>query len=187
MSFLFAASLMALGAAMMVRWWFGLRVLATDGALACTCDLGRWLPSPLDPSKVHRADGSAAEFGSQLREKALASWREKDPRSATARENARRFGMAVPPLAVMIAVFAFLVRKIPLMGAIVVVLLLTLIAAAFGLLTLPAELRAIAAEAARMRKDRCFPNRDQEDAVIACAVAHAWDRALPPVLRLLQK
>jgi hypothetical protein len=183
MSLLFAASLVTLGGAMLLRWYYGLRVLATSGTRTCTSDLGRWLPPPGDTSLVHRAEGTAAEYGDELRKKALASWREQEPKAAAARENARRFGMAVPPLSAMIAVFAVVVRKIPLM----VVLVLTIVAAIFGLLTLPAELRAIAAEAARMRKDRCFPKRDDEEAVIECAVAHAWEQALPPILRYLQK
>ena len=187
MSFILLAALLPLAVSLMVRYWFGLRVLAIHGGRNCSCDLGRWMPPPGDEALVHRAEGSAGDFGAQLRNKALAEWREQDPKAAAARVNALRFGMAVPPLSAMIAVFAVLVGKIPVMGAIAAVLLMTALAAAFGLLTLPPELRAIAAGAGKTRRDRSFPKRDDEDAVVACAIAHAWSESLPPILRFFQK
>lgn len=187
MSLLLIVAALPLAGAFFVRWWLGLRVLETTGIRACRCDLDRWMPSPVDSGSVHRADGTAADFGRELRIKALASWREQEPKAASSRESARRFGVAVPPLSAVVAVFAVLVGKIPVLGAIAVVLLITAVAAAFGLLSLPPELQAITHAAKRMRKDRCFPDRDDEEAVIACAVAIAWSESLPPVLRMIQK
>jgi Zn-dependent membrane protease YugP len=87
----------------------------------------------------------------------------------------------------VVAVFALLVGKIPVMGAIAIPVGATAIAALMGILTLPPELAAIHRAARKVREDRNFPSRDDEDAVIRCATAHAWDAALPPILRWLQR
>lgn len=180
-------SLFPLAIALLARWWFGVRVLAGDGKLPCRCDLTRWLPSPGDAAVVHRAEESAGEFGRQLRLKALAEWQQRDPKSATAREKTRRFGTAVPPLSGIVAVFAVLVGKVPVMGAVAILLAATALAATLGLLALAPELSAIARTARKVREQKNFPRSDEEDAVIRCAIAHAWDAALPPMLRMLHR
>ena len=174
---------LALGA----RWWFGVRVLATAGKRNCRCDLARWLPSPDDVAVIHRAENTAAEFGMELRRKALAEWSKLDPKAAASRENTRRFGLAVPPLSGMVAVFAVFVGKIPIVGAFAIPLAGTALAAMLGLLTLPPELSAISRGARKLRDDRSFPSDEDSDAVIRCAMAHAWDLSLPPVLRWLHR
>ena len=180
-------SVLPLAIAHLARWWFGARVLATDGMRPCRCDLDRWLPAPGDTAVIHRAENSAGEFGRQLRVKALAEWHAQDPKAAASRENTRRFGVAVPPLSGIVAVFAVLVGKIPVVGAIAILLGATALAAVLGLLTLAPELRAIARAARKTREAKIFPNRDEEDAVIRCAIGHAWDSSLPPILRWLHK
>lgn len=180
-------SLFPIAIALIARWWFGLRVLAGAGARNCRCDLARWLPAPGDESVIHRAEKSAAEFGRELRIKALTEWREQDPKAAAARESTRRFGIAVPPLSGVVAVFAVLVGKIPVIGAIAVVLGASALAAAFGLLSLAPELRAIARSARKLKQERIFPAGDEEEAVIQCAIAEAWIECPPPILRWLQR
>lgn len=184
---LFIFSALPIAAALIARWFFGMRVLADDGKRPCRCDLATWMPSPDDSAVIHRADESAGEFGRQLRLKALAEWREQDPKSAIARETSRRFGMAVPPLSGIIAVFAVLVAKIPVMGGISVLLAATALAAALGVLSLAPELAAITRAAKKLRAAKSFPRRDDEEAVIRCAVAHAWKETMPPILGLLQR
>jgi hypothetical protein len=169
------------------RWWFGLRVLAQEGGRACHCDLKNWLPAPDDQAVIHRAEETANEFGKQLRLKALADWRERDPKAAAARESTRRFGMAVPPLSGIIAIFAIIVAKIPIIGACAVFLSATAIAAVLGVLSLAPELRAIAQAVRKSREAKSFPRRDEEDAVARCAMAHAWKETLPPILSLIQR
>jgi hypothetical protein len=185
--FILLLSLLPIAAAMIARWWFGLRVLADDGKQNCRCDLAQWMPPPGDEAVIHRAEKSAAEFGRELRLKALAEWREHDPKAAAAREGTRRFGRAVPPLSVMVAVFALLVGKIPLAGVMAIVACACAVAAALGLLTLPQELQAIARSAHNMRQQKSFPKEDDEESVIRCAIAHAWDETVPPVLRWLHR
>lgn len=180
-------SLFPIAIALVIRWWFGIRVLASEGKRACRCDLKRWLPEFDDTAIVHRAEESASEFGRQLRSKALTAWKEDDPKAAASREGSRRFGLAVPPLSAMVAIFAVLVGKIPVTGAIAIFFGATALAAVFGLLSVAPELRAIARAANRARKERNFPNSYDEEAVIACAVAHAWDLSLPPVIRWVHK
>lgn len=184
---LFLFSIIPIAAALVLRWWFGLRVLLTDGARPCRCDLNTWMPSADDKAVIHRAEESAAEFGRQLRLKALVEWWERDPKAAVARENSKRFGMAVPPLSGIVAVLAVVVAKIPPMGAISVVLAAMALACVFGLLSLAPELLAITQAAKKLREAKSFPRRDDEDAVIRCAVAHAWKETLPPILAKLQR
>ena len=172
--------------ALVSRWWFGLRVLATEGTRTCRCDLARWMPAPDDDAAVHRAEKSAAEFGRELRIKALAEWQARDPKAAKAREGTRRFGIAVPPLSGVVAVMGLLVGRIPVIGAFAILLGASALAAAFSLLSLPAELRAIAHSARAMRENKSFPAEIDGLAVIQCAMAHAWDAALPPILRWLR-
>lgn len=184
---LFLFSAISIAAALIARWFFGMRVLADEGGRACRCDLATWMPSPEDTAVIHRAEESASEFGRQLRLKSLAEWREHDPKAAASREGTRRFGMAVPPLSGVIAVFAVIVAKIPVMGGISVLLAATALSCALGVLSLPAELGAITRSAKKLRDARSFPRRDDEDAVIRCAMAHAWKETMPPLLGLLQR
>jgi hypothetical protein len=180
-------SLLPLAIALAARWWFGVRVLASDGTHACRCDLDRWLPAPGDATIVHRAEESASEFGRQLRLKALAEWHEQQPKAAASREKSRRFGTAVPPLSGIVTIFAVLVGKIPVFGAIVILLGATALAALLGLAALPPELSAITRSARKIREARHFPNSEEEEAVIRCAIAHAWEASLPPILRWIHR
>jgi hypothetical protein len=184
---LLTISLLPIAISLAARWWFGLRVLAAEGTRACRCDLARWLPAPGDAAAVHRAENTAAEFGRELRLKALSEWRARDPKAAASREGTLRFGIAVPPLGAMVAVFAVLVGKVPVAGALAIVLAAAALAAALGLLTLPPELAAINRAARTVREGKNFPDADDQEAVARCAIAHAWDAALPPILRLLQR
>lgn len=177
-------SLLPLVLAVVARWWYGLRVLSNEGRRVCRITAagpGAWLDRWPDGSVT------AAELGGALRDDALAAWRSEDPRAAGARVRSLRFGMAVPPLSVVIAVFALLVGKIPLAGALAIPIGATALAAAFGLLSLPAELSAVTRAARWFRESRVIRNDEDEDAVIRCAAAHAWEAALPPVLRMLLK
>lgn len=184
---LFLLSILPIAAALIARWFFGMRVLAEDGARPCRCDLGTWMPLPDDKAVIHRAEESAAEFGRQLRVKALVEWRERDPKAAAARESSRRFGTAVPPLSGIVAVLAVIVARIPIMGAISLVLAATALASVLGVLSMAPELGAITRAAKKLREAKSFPRRDDEDAIIRCAVAHAWKETLPPILGLLQR
>jgi hypothetical protein len=179
-------SLAPLVVALLSRWWFGLRVLAIEGTRACRCDLTRWFPPDSGKDGVQRAEASAGDFGRNLREMALADWKQSDPSAASAREGMRRFGMAVPPLSAVVAIFAMVVGKIPLAGVLAILLGATALAAVFGLLTLPAELQAIQRAARKAREQGGFPDADDHATVLRCAVAHAWVAAVPPILNLLQ-
>jgi hypothetical protein len=176
-------SLFPLAATLAARWWFGVRVLVSDGSRPCRCDLGRWLPAPGDTAMVHRAEESAGEFGRQLRLKAHAEWDARDPRAAASRAKTLRFGAAVPPLSGVVAVLAVIVGKVPVIGALAILLGATALAAVMGVLALASELTAIARTARKVRDEHSFPRRDDEDAVVRCAIAHAWNASLPPILR----
>lgn len=180
-------SLLPLALALIANWWFGARVLASYGKRMCRCDLKLWTPAPGDETLVHRAEETATEFGNQLRRKALNEWRELDPKSANSREHSRRFGIAVPPLGGVVAVLAVIAGKIPVLGAIAIFIAAVALSAVLGILALPPELSAIARSSKRIRDQRVFPSLEDNEAIVRCASAHAWQQALPPVLRMLQK
>jgi hypothetical protein len=179
-------SILPITAALLVRWWFGLRVLAAIGKRPCQVDLTRWeLALGASPQARSDARAPASEFGRQLRMAALAQWQIREPKLAASREASRRFGLAVPPLSAMVAVFAAVLAKIPVSGAIILFLAATALATVLGLLSLGAELRAIANTARALRQSRAFIRSDDEDAVVHSAIASAWCETIPPVLRLL--
>ena len=180
-------SLLPLALTLIARWWFGTRVLASCGKRMCRCDLKLWTPVPGDETLVHRAEETAAEFGNQLRRKALHEWRESDPKSANSREHSRRFGIAVPPLGAIVAVLAVLAGKIPVLGAIAIFIAAVALSAVLGILALPPELIVIAKCSKRVRDQRAFSSSEDNEAIARCARALAWEHAMPPVLRMLQK
>jgi hypothetical protein len=183
---LFLFSILPIAAALIARWWFGLRVIEECGGAACRCDLEKWTPSVETSSSPQRAEQPAAEFGRQLRLSALADWRISDPKAAASRENSRRFGIAVPPLSGIVAVMAIIVAKSPQV-AISLFLAAVAFSAVVGLLSIAPELVAISAAAKKLRDKRCFVRRDDEDAVVRCAMAYAWKETLPPIFSLLQR
>ena len=110
-------SLLPIGAALLMRWWFGTRVLLQLGGRACRCDQARWDRGlGAGPLATPGHDAPAGEFGNRLRLAALAEWQRSDPKRAAARESGRRFGLAVPPLSGVVAVFAVIVAKIKTRG-----------------------------------------------------------------------
>jgi hypothetical protein len=185
--FLFLFAAIAIVASLISRWWFGIRILQSFGKRPCRCDLAKWLPAPGDPALIHRAEATASEFGRDLRLKALAEWRERDPKAAKSRESARRFGLAVPPLSGIVALLAVFVAKLIVFGGIAIFVGATAIAALIGVLSIAAELQAISLSARNVKSRKTFPQRDDEDAVIRAAFAHAWMETLPPILSKFQK
>ncbi len=180
-------SLIAIILAMVARFWFGLKVLAIEGQRICRCDLAKWFPAHDDDEVIQRSDKPAAEFGAELRKKALAQWMEEDKKSAKSRRGAHNFGLVVPALSGIVAIMAVVVGRVPPMGAVAIIFFATALSAVLGLLSLPAELSAIARTAKHVRKTGQLDTRDDEDAVIRCANAHAWEAALPPILKWIQR
>lgn len=179
-------SVLPIAICLVLCWWSGTRVLWGEGRRTCRCDLGRWLPDPDDKKSVHRAEQSASQFGAALRRKALKQWKEQQPKEAKARTNHRHFGLAVPPLSGIIAVFAVVVGKIPPLGAIAVFIAATAVSCLVGLLSLPKELTVIRRYAAQPSFQGAFPDRDEQERIIRCAMGHAWQACLPAVLKWFQ-
>jgi len=183
---LLIVSILPIAAALLLRWWFGARVLMALGGRPCRCDLARWDKSLGDSARANLGqDAPAAAYGDLLRLAALAQWQDREPKRAAARESGRRFGLAVPPFSAMVAVFAVILAKIPVMGGIAIVIAATALATAFGVLSLGEELRAIGRTARALREARAFIRSDDEDAVIQAAVARAWCETVPRVLQML--
>ncbi len=174
-------------AAFVARWWFGMRILSTAGRRQCSCDLSRWEKSfgkdNLPPSK----NGDARIYAALLRKAALADWSTRDSKAAAAREGSRRFGMAVPPLSLMIAILAIIVGKILVTGAIAIFLLAIAFSVIISYLSISPELNAILVTARRLRDTGAFHRRDDEDAVIKAASALVWKEGAPPVFNLIQR
>ncbi len=185
--FLLVLSILPIVVALLIRWWFGLRVLAKQGRRLCRCDTNRWQDAFETAITPPEEELPAGRFGENLRRAALVLWIAREPKAAKSREGSRRFGLAAPPLSGLIAVFALFAAKIPVTGALAIFFCATAFACVIGLLTLAPELRAIAATARHLRESRVFHRKDDEDAVVESAIAHAWNEAIPPVLRLNQR
>jgi hypothetical protein len=171
---------------MALRWWHGTRVLVVEGGRMCRADLARWLPEPDTAATARRSEETARVIGFHLWRYALREWAVRDAKSAKARAKAKAFATAVTPCTVICVAFALVLGKVPVVGAFALVIASLAAAAVFAYLSLGAELREVARAANRLREAKAFRSRDDEDAVIACAMAHAWHQALPPVLRWLQ-
>lgn len=176
---LFLCSALMLAAALLLRGWFGKRGLVQFGGRICEADPERWQNWA---GETVSAKGDAGTFGRELRRVALKRWSDKDPKAARAREAARRFGIAVPSLTIVVLIFAILGMKLPLFGALAIGLGATALSAAMGLLSIGAELQAVARTVGELRAQRIFRRADDEEAVIACAQAAVWMAALPPIL-----
>ncbi len=174
-------------AAFVARWWFGMRVLAASGRRQCRCDMERWHSAFGAKNLPVVKEADAKLYAGFLRKCALEDWKTRDPKAAASREGVRRFGMAVPPLSLMIAVLAIFVGKIPVTGAIAIFLLAIAFSAFVSYLSIAPELMAILATARRLRDSRVFHRRDDEDAVISATTALAWKQAAPPVFNLIQR
>lgn len=185
-SLLLLLSLFPIGIALAIRWWFGLRVLMLHGNTSCRLVDGRWEETLGLAPALPGNQAPASLVGQEIRRAALAAWQATDPKRANARKSARTFGLAVPPLTAMVTVFAVILAKVPVMGAIAILLAATALATVMGLLSLGSELRAIGTTIGRVRNSRIFPRTDDEDAAVQCAIAHAWSDSLPPILRALQ-
>ncbi len=178
---------LAIVAAFIARWWLGLRILSGTARRQCSCDLSQWKAHLgtgfLPPSE--KADANT--FAEHLRKTALSDWAARDPKAAASREGARRFGMAVPPLSLMIAILAIIVGRIPITGAIAIFLLAIAVSIIISYLSIAPELNAVLHTSRRLRESGVFRRRDDEDAVIEAARALTWKEGAPPVFNLIQK
>ena len=181
--FLFSALLIA--GAIFARGVYGRRVIATQGRRPTQMNPDVWGEIAGAQSSTTEARASAAEHGAALRVVALERWKKHDPSAARAREAALRFGLAAPPLTLLVVAFAVPLMKLQIFGALAVVAGMTALAVLFGLLSMGAELRVVAAVAKVARARHLFPRRDDEEAVIACAQAEVWLASLPPILKPL--
>lgn len=174
-------SLVPIAVGLVLRWWLGTRVLLARGGHLVNPNSAVW--KTLTASSD--IPDTAAAAGELLREASFRDWQEREPAAARARVSVRRFGMAVPPLAIAVAMLGLIAVRIPFAGVLAVIFAATGIATAMSLLSLAAELRAVAHAAARLRESRAFRRADDENAVIDCAAAQVWAHSLPPLLRFL--
>jgi hypothetical protein len=154
-------SVLVIGGALVARWWLALRPLA----------------QAIDQPPADAV--AASRRGDELLQDALAQWQRDDPRGAAARNAQLRFGMAAPPLSLLIAIFAAAVGKVPLLIAVAIPLAATALAVVVGISGLPRELDAVARHIAGQ------PAAHRDDAGARFALAHAWNRAFPAALRWL--
>jgi hypothetical protein len=174
-------------AALIARWWFGMRVLASVGKRQCRCDIENWHKAFGEENLPVSKEADAKVYAELLRRSALLYWKTREPKAAASREGARRFGMAVPPLSLMISVLAIIVGRIPVAGAIAIFLLAIAFSVFISYISISPELRAILTTARRLRDSRIFHRRDDENAVIKATTALAWKEAAPPVFNLIQR
>jgi len=159
---LLVASLIVIAAALAARWWFVLRILAQADDEAGN--------DTTPPSRR----------GAELHHAALAQWQCDDAKDAALRNAQLRFGMAVPPLSLLVAIFAAAVGRVPLALALTIPLAATALSVLVGFSGLPRELMALSRHISGRTGIRA------DDPGIRCALAHARDRVFPTVLRWLQ-
>ena len=174
-------------AAFVARWWFGMRILAGQGKRQCRCDIEKWNATYGAENLPVSKEGDAQVYASLLRKAALVDWKTRDPKAAASREGSRRFGMAVPPLSLMVAILAVFVAKIGVTMAIAIFLLAIAFSVFISYISIAPELKAILITSRRLRDSGIFYRRDDEDAVIETAAALAWKEAAPPVFNLIQR
>ncbi len=180
---LYIPCILVIAAAVFARVWFGKKIVLGKGVQPCKVDVDRWAGLLGASENLPAAQSTAGELGRELRKSAMVQWKQRDPKAARARDSVKRFGMAVPPLTIAVVLFALIAARIPVSGAISIFLAATALSSVLGLLSIGAELRAVAALSKTLRERRAFPRRDDEDAVISCAVAEVWLDALPPILK----
>jgi hypothetical protein len=173
--------------AFVARWWYGLRIISSVGRRQCSCDLEKWDRAFGSEHIPVSKSADALVYADLLRKSALADWRIRDSKASISREGARRFGMAVPPLAAMGAILGMIVGRIPITGVLAIFLTAIAVAVIISYLSIAPELKAILVTARRLRDSRVFPRRDDEEAVIQAASAIVWKEAAPPVFNLIQR
>jgi len=185
--FLILLAVLPIIAAFVARWWLGLRVISTAGRRQCSCDLALWEKSFGTENPPPSKSGDALIFAETLRKASLADWKTREPKAAASRAGVRRFGMAVPPLALMVVVLGAIVKRVPVSFVLPVFLTAIALAIIFSYLSIAPELNAMLIASRRLRASGAFHRRDDEDAVIAATKALVWKESTPPILNLIQK
>lgn len=180
---LFLLSAVVIAGAIFARGWYGRRVIASHGSRPTRLNETAWSEAVGAGVAVPERAATAEEHGRALRLAALELWKKRDPTAAKAREASLRFGLGVPPLSVAVVVFAVIAAKILPFGGLAIIVGATALATLMGLLSLGAELRAVAVGVRLIRERHVFPRRDDEDAVVQCAQAEVWLGTLPPILK----
>ncbi|MFK7849927.1 MAG: hypothetical protein AB8D78_03015 [Akkermansiaceae bacterium] len=170
-----------------IRWWFGMRVLSANRRRECSCNLQKWEQACGDQHIPESRNADAFTFGEQLYQSALTEWKKQDKKAAVSREGARRFGMAVPPLAAMVAILGLIVGRIPPVAVLAIFLVAIALASVITYLSIAPELNAILKISRRVRDKHVFLRSDDEEAVIKVANALAWKKSAPPIYNLIQR
>lgn len=182
---IFILSVFPVLAAVAAAWWFGSRVLAMWGGTRCRVDAARWRRIFGEDAGELGDDMTAAELSREIHRRGIEQWKRDDPRAAASRAGAKSFGVAVPPLAVMVMALGALAGRVPVFGAVAGVLGAVAISAAFLILSVGTELSMILALMRKLQDQRVFFRSDDERAVAECLAAWVWEDSIPPVLRLL--
>ena len=182
---IFILSVLPILAAVVAAWWFGARVLARWGGAPCRVDVGRWQRLFGADADRLEEDMTAAALAREIHRRAITQWKREDPRAAAARAGAKRFGMAVPPMSVLVMALGALAGRLPVFGAVAGVLGAVALASVFMILSIGAELSMILALMRQLQERRVFIRSDDERAVAECLTAWVWEDSIPPVLRFL--
>ena len=174
-------------AAFIARWWLGLRVLSSAGRRQCSCDTALWEKAFGAGNPPLSKSGDAGIFAETLRKAALADWKTREPKAAASREGVRRFGMAVPPLSLLVVILGVIVGRVPAIWAIPAFLMAIAVAVVFSYLSIAPELNAMLVASRRLRASGAFHRRDDEDAVISATTALVWKESAPPIFNLIQR
>lgn len=172
-------SALVLAAAWLARWWFWWRIRDQGRRTECSMSVSALKEALGFPPKKEEPLRDAAALGSAMRECGLRLL-EADGLAIARRRRTGWWSLRIlPGLLLVVLVFAAVSRWMPLAWAIAVAMLILafhVLARASGLAV---ELRAVARAREELDKRGGFHRLSEEEAVITCARASAWDSVLP--------
>lgn len=104
------------------------------------------------------------------------------PEPVKARRSLERFGLAAPPFALMVLVFAVVLAKMHVFTALTMVLILCALAVVGGFTMLNVDRQAVFLAIQEMRKSNAVPAEEDEQMMERCAEAAVWREILPASL-----
>lgn len=175
---LFLVSALALAAGLAARGWFGGGVKLRLGKRTCATFRNAW-----QARFGAEPETTAWECGEQIRHAALTEWKQRDATAWQRRAAMMRFGQIIPPLSIVIGVLGALVGRVPVFGALALVLTTTAVATVFSLSSISTELAAVERLLGEVRAQGLFASDEDFELASACARAAVWDHMLPAILR----
>ena len=169
-----------------VRWWHGLRVLRQGEDERVRCNLDQW-PPVCEGGEPLRSEGSATYYAQYLHRQLLSDWQSEQSSTYRRWQRAYRFGVIMPPLAMIVCVLIFFAAKLNLILCLLVPVLILILSILFQASTVPLEQQRVNEFFRTIRDQRYFRSQDDALAVYRCMRAMVWMEAMPKILKMLAR